>query len=177
MTGDSFVQDQLPMKRLNLIIVFFIILSCEQKPGHPDVKQIASDYFNTYAERTDWDKFLSYYDGDLQFEDIISQQKLSGIQQFREFYNWPDTGYRKHPDYPRALELDKLIINDKAAIGKGRFLPFYWYGKMWDMTQEGEFIIWLEFNEEGKITRQIDWIEYPGEILEAIGKGMQSADQ
>ena len=154
-------------------LLSYLFVSCQHEGTGSDVRLIAEQYFSTYAARTDWEKFLSYYAETLEFEDIILQESYHSLASFREFYNWPDSGFVKHPDYPKVLVIDELIVHGKTAIGKGRLNPFYWYGRLFEMKDIGNFIIWLEFNDQGKIIKQTDWIEYPGDILESVGKRMQ----
>lgn len=132
------------------------------------VEQVAREYFATFAARSDWDKLLSFYRYDMTFEDVMLQIKIFNKNDFQEFYNWPEGDFRSaSPDLPH-LVLDHLVVNDSIAVGRGHFNPFYYYGELQEWRWGSEFTIWLFFDEQLKIKHQIDFIEYPDDILEDV---------
>jgi hypothetical protein len=167
------------MKNTPIFILLCIILSACQpqatikSPTHQSsrtelIHKQASAFFNTYAERKDWNKLLSFYRADMKFQDIPLQLNLDSLWQFERFYNWPDTNFRKlTPEQPH-LEVEHLVVNDSVAIAYGHFNSFYWYGKKntpdWGMN----FTMLLEFDEDLKIRKHIDWIEYDADVLESM---------
>lgn len=122
---------------------------------------IAREYFETYAQRTDFNKFINFYDQEVELRDIVNGDEIKGRQNLASFFNWA------HPDlkmiHDRALVLEDLIIAENKAIGKGHFTEFKWgestFGPM-------HFTMILIFNEQGKITRQTDWINYPITLID-----------
>ncbi len=148
----------------------------EENKRSEAIKDQARAYFQTYAEREDWDQFLSYYAEDLQFEDAISQIHLDSLEAFKTFYDWPNPGFKKHPEYPEIFRLDDLVANDSIAVGRGVFFPFYWQDSLFSMEWDPTFTIWLWFDENLKINRQIDWVEYSGNVLIDIGKRIEEGD-
>lgn len=134
------------------------------------VEQVARDYFGTFAERRDWEKLLSFYRYDMTFEDVMLQIKIFNKEDFQKFYNWPEGDFRSvSPDLPH-LVLDHLVVNDSIAVGRGHFNPFYYYGELQEWRWGSEFTIWLFFDEQLKIQHQIDFIEYPDDVLEDVIK-------
>ena len=152
------------------IILFTSIFGCstiQEAERSEKVELIARDFFNTFAERKDWAKLCSFYSEDLQFEDIILQLELDSLWQFKRFYNWNDGGaFRKLSPEQKHLTLNSLLVNDNMAVGTGNFNPFYYHDELIDTDWGMDFTIWLYFNQDFKISRQLDWIEYDDLVLE-----------
>ena len=68
------------------------------------------------------------------------------------------------------------MADEEIAVGRGYFTPIYWNDKLYDMKWGATFTIWLFFDDELKIIRQIDWIEYSGDVLQSIGKRMEEGN-
>lgn len=132
------------------------------------VHAVASEYFSTFSERKDWNKLLSFYRDDMTFEDVLLQIQLDSLWQFERFYNWPDTGFHKLTPDQEHLAIESLVTNDSVAVVRGHLNPFYYYGELVDAEWGMEFTIWLYFDEEFKIKRQVDWFEYDDKVLESI---------
>ncbi|WP_425390748.1 hypothetical protein [Ekhidna sp.] len=166
--------------KLNSILkVFFvsaIFISCNPNSKNEAddrairVEQTAKDFFETFAERKDWEKFCSFYREDLEFEDITLQLKLDSLWQFKRFYNWDVEGddFRKLTPDQKHLTLYSLVANDSIAVGRGRVNPFYYYDQLIDSEWGMDFTIWLYFDENLKIRKQIDWMEYDAKVLKNV---------
>ena len=176
---DIDVRKQLRVMKLNFVSFLIIIslFACDtasntSTPTAPNrsqqVYEVADNFFATYAERQDWEKLLSYYRPDMQFEDVLLQLKLDSLWQFERFYNWPDTNFQKLSPEKAALEVEHLVANDSVAIAYGHFTPFYWYGQLIDLDWGMNFTMIIEFDENLKIKKHIDWIEYDDTVLEAM---------
>lgn len=133
------------------------------------VKKTTEAYFQTFAERKDWEKLLSFYQEDFVFEDVIVQKHTKDIEAFKAYYDWPNPNFKKLFPEQKHLEIEYIITNDSMSVVQGHVNPFYWEGKLWKMEWGGKFTIWLFFNQELKIIRQIDWFEYPGDVLVSVG--------
>lgn len=133
-----------------------------------EVRETATAYFNTFSERKDWDKLLSFYREDLQFHDIYLHLELDSLWQFERFYNWPDTGFHKLSPEQEHLSIESLVVEDSTAVVRGHLNPFYYYGKLVDSDWGMEFTIWLYFDENLKIKRQVDWFEYDPSVVESV---------
>ena len=104
---------------------------------------------------------MALYDEGLVFQDQLLKINYNSLSDFAAFYNWPDTNFQKHPDFPKTLIVEELICEDRVGVATGYFTPFYYKGKLYAMDAKFRFCIWLQFNEEGKIIKQTDWIAYP----------------
>lgn len=132
------------------------------------VEQVAREFFTTFAERKDWGKMLSFYRYDMHFEDVMLQIKIFNKEDFKNFYNWEEGEFQKLAADQPHLVLKSLVVNDSIAVGTGYFNPFYYNGELQDWKWGSEFTIWLQFDEQLKIKRQVDFIEYPDDILEDV---------
>ncbi len=130
----------------------------------------AEKYFEMYADRSDWSGFINQYADDLVFQDVVYGLSYDKAE-FIKFYNWPDTAFQKHPDYPKTLILEDLAVTDSSAVGRGYFTPFYFGGQLMAMEHQWRFTIWLYFNEDGMIHRHIDYIDYPASFMKSAAEG------
>ena len=157
-----------------IAVLCVLIFSCGSPSSEESNCELSSAYFEHYAQRTDWDSFLERYAADVVFEDVILCKHLDGRNAFSAFYDWPDSLFLKHPDYPATLVLKQLECSDSTAVGTGYFNPFYYSGHLFSDTMHMRFTIWLEFNQSGQIVHQSDFIEYPPEILLSVAERLIS---
>ncbi len=132
------------------------------------VRNEAINYFDTFADRSDWDKFCSFYREDLLFKDITLQLELDSLWKFKRFYKWDEEGDRFKKLYPeqKHLNVQSLVVEGNTVAAKGHLNPFYYDGALIDLEWGMEFTIWLTFDENLKIIEQIDWMEYDAGTLE-----------
>ena len=156
---------------LIIAICLLHLTFCTNREASPELKrgdkltQIATAYFETYAERIDMEKFMSFYHDSVFFEDPILEVEFHSARELEEFYNWSDTSFRKHPDFPKTLVIEQLIVSQDVVVGNGYFTPFYYMGKLYDQENKMNFSIQLFFNEDNLIVRHVDWIHYPPKML------------
>ncbi|MEM6699523.1 MAG: hypothetical protein AAF599_14065 [Bacteroidota bacterium] len=138
------------------------------KDSEQEVRNKALAFFETFAERTDWDKFCSFYRDDLHFKDIMLQLDLDSLWKFKRFYQWEEEGdsFKKLSPEQDHLTLQLLVVEGNTAAAKGHFNPFHYDGILVNTAWGMEFTIWLSFDENLKIIEQIDWIEYDPVVLE-----------
>lgn len=160
------------MKRL-CFFLFIGFLSCSTKPEN-SIKGQAAGYFEMYSERSDWQAFQDLFADDLVFEDVIFRYQFNK-EEFVSFYNWPDSAFKKHPDFPQTLVLINLTVNDSSAVGSGYFTPFYYGGQILSDDHHWRFTIELTFNKDGKIKYQKDFIEYAPEFMKSAAEALIEA--
>ncbi len=162
-----------------LQFIFIIIIGSCQPPNNVSqltrkdkVEQVAKDFFDTFAQRKDWEKFCSFYREDLIFEDILLQIKLDSLWQFKKFYKWDEEGgnFQKLTPDQKHVEIDALVVNDSMAIGYGHLNPFYYYDKLIEEKWGMKVNFILYFDKNLKIKKQIDWIEYHDDVMESVIK-------
>lgn len=147
------------------LLLFILLTACVAPDQKTDfARERAMNFFDIYKSRADWQGFQDLYADDLIFKDVIFRYTYNK-EEFINFYNWPDPLLEKHPDYPEVLVLEELTTTDSTAMGRGHFTPFYYDGKLYDDAEHMRFVISLQFDKQGKISRHIDFIEYPPEFL------------
>ncbi|MDH3648247.1 MAG: hypothetical protein OEQ53_01105 [Saprospiraceae bacterium] len=164
--------------KIAFLSLFLLItaLSCkeslnkENSTRQQQVEQKALEFFATFADRSDWDQFCSFYRTDLEFDDIILQLHLDSLWKFKRFYRWDEEGDRFEKLSPdqEHLTVHSLVVNDSIAVGKGHVNPFYYDGVLLDIDWGMEFTIWLHFDQDLKIMKQIDWFEYDPTVLQSM---------
>jgi hypothetical protein len=142
---------------ISAVIIF--VLSCEG--SNSDFEIIINDYYNTYAERQDFEKFLAFYDSSMVLEDMIYGNRVKGIENFRAFFDWPNPNFELRDSV--ALIVTNQVFNDLEVVTSGYFTPFSW-GNI--DVEAMHFTTILTLNEEGKIIKHIDWINYPEYLID-----------
>ena len=104
----------------------------------------------------------------MEFEDVLLQIKLDSLWKFKRFYNWPDTAFQKLFPEQEHLNIKNLVVNDSMAVVRGNLNPFFWHGQKIDVEWGMDFTIWLYFDENLKIQKQIDWMEYDPTVFESV---------
>jgi len=105
--------------------------------------------------------FLEFYADGVVFEDIVNGDRLVGKQALEKFLNWT------HPDF-QLLEEDALVVEEtfiaeNTAIVNGYFTRFKWGESEYEAMH---FTTQLTFDMDGKIVRQVDWINYPASLVD-----------
>lgn len=141
--------------RLVVFAVCFLFSLCVFASQSPDIKKLAQAYFSQYQKRNDFDAFMSMYSPDAVLLDINYGNYVTGRDAIRAFLQW-DAGNVELLE-STTLDLDDLLIDGKQVVARGHFNKFTYQN-----TEMGPwlFVIWLEFDEQGKIIRQTDWINY-----------------
>lgn len=148
------------MKQIILIsIISLTHITCSDVDNN-SIERIVDEYYEIYNKRQSIDKFLGFYDNEIEFEDIIIGDKIKGKTDLRKFLNW------ENPDFimleSNILKITEKIIDGNKAVIKGYFTKFQWgqieFGPM-------HFTTILVFNGSGKIIKQVDWINYSSVLV------------
>ncbi len=118
--------------------------------------EIAERFFAVYAQRQDFDALMAFYAEEAQLEDLIYGHFAQDKTAIRAFLNWEDDKFSL-ANGPPALEVTALTSDGSRVVAQGYFKPFK-YGD--NLFGPWRFVIILEFNDEGQIVREIDWINY-----------------
>ena len=142
-----------------LFISLMVILLCISHKSYANPKQLklaVQEYFNTYAQRQDFKKFMSFYAKDATLKDIIYGNDLRNKDEIQSFLNWHNGKFERLGS-EHILTVTNQVIENKKAITEGYFHQFKFNGKTFGPWL---FVISLEFNEDNKIIKQTDWINY-----------------
>ncbi len=148
------------MNQLYLLVLVSILLGCSQSE-ELNLQPVVDDYYKTYAERENFDKFLAFYDSSMVLEDMIFGEKIEGLENFKAFFDWPNPNFELKDSV--ALVVRDQVIGISDVITSGYFTPFSW-GDVEVETMQ--FTTILTFNKEGKIIKHVDWINYPSYLID-----------
>ena len=156
--------------RVTLLMLTLLVFSCALHPesANHSVEQLAKAYFQTYAARIDFDSFMSFYADDAVLLDVVYEQTVAGKANIARFFDWSRGDFKRVAHGP-ILTVSKQLVSGNTVVTQGTFNAF-----VYNQQQLGPwaFIMWHEFDVDGKITHQQDWINYsPKKIL------LGSADQ
>lgn len=148
-----------------LAVIFSIIvlttLACSKENPKESIRSIAEAYYETHKVRKDFEGFLSYYDEQIVLEDIISGGQVEGKNNLKAFLNWDDKEFKLIDTV--AIVLEDLVVDGNKVVAKGYYTPFLWGVSEFEAMY---FMTILYFNEDQKIVRQIDWINYPNSLFD-----------
>jgi hypothetical protein len=151
-----------PLKTLTVLLGLFALAACSSisvklpSIGADKPVEIAEDFFEVYRERQDFEALMGFYAEEAQLEDLIYGHFAEDKASIRAFLNWNDNKFEL-PNGPPALEVTSLTAQSSRVVAQGYFKPFSYDGKSFGPWR---FVIILEFNDDGKIVREIDWINY-----------------
>lgn len=126
-----------------------------------EIKGVVDAYYSVYMERTNFESFLSFYDDQALLEDIVSGERIVGKKNLTNFFNWDHKGLKKNER--NSLVIYDQVIDENKVVTRGYFTPFLWKESKFDAMH---FVTLLYFNDSGKISKQIDWINYPNNLLD-----------
>lgn len=138
-------------------------LLCLMVGGGSALQETAERFFAVYAARSDFEALMGLYAQDAVLEDIVFGDRKEGREAIRDFLNWGDPKYALGPS-GRCLAVERLVVSGQVVVAKGYFMPFTYDGKAMGPWQ---FVIWLEFNDDMRIKRHVDLINYPNELISA----------
>ncbi len=143
-----------------LLILALVFTTCFQQKGQP-IERIVHDYYEIYNQRQDLNRFLEFYDDSIILEDIINGDRIEGKAALKNFLDWGNTDFKLLDS--NSLSVSETIIQGNQAVIKGYFTGFQWgeakFGPM-------HFTTILTFNESEKIIKQVDWINYPANLVD-----------
>lgn len=125
------------------------------------LQKIVDNYIQTYQKRADFNKFLSFYSDSILLEDMVGGYRMEGKNAFAEFFDWPNPNFQKLEE--ETLMITDKIIDNQQAVLKGYFTPFSWNDQKVEAMQ---FTTVLTFDEANKIEHQVDWINYPNNLID-----------
>ncbi|GAB5380998.1 MAG: hypothetical protein Alis3KO_17820 [Aliiglaciecola sp.] len=120
-----------------------------------EIERNAKSFFEVYTHRNDLDQFMTFYAPDAQLQDLVYGEVVSGHAAIRGFYQW-DVGNVELIGTD-SLQVKEQVIQGNTVVTRGVFLPFKYHGQTMGPWR---FIIWQEYNSQGKIIKQYDWINY-----------------
>ncbi len=145
--------------------VFGFGQAAEQVDMKKKLKAIANGYFMAYNEHN-VDKILLFYADDAVSIDHNLNHTLEGKEEFRRVANDAFNG-RSRIYKNLHFKIFGMEQNGYQLTVRGEMQHIEWkegYPENWKFTAE------IDFNEEGKIVKQVDYIDYPADVLKYRNK-------
>lgn len=140
------------------LVAGLIFHSCSSTESSID--KIVEDYYKTFNKRQDLEKFLSFYDEEIILEDIVNGDRIIGKKELGDFFDWNNPNFKSLDK--NSLIIESTIIANNTSVVKGHFSSFQWRNAKFEPMH---FTTILTFNERGKIVKQVDWINYPSDLV------------
>ena len=139
------------------LFIALLLTGCQSTPSATiDLQKISHQYFSVYAKRQDFAALMAFYADNATFDDMIYGNQLTNKQQISDFLNWHQGEFSLTQGQP-VLEITAQVISDKEVVTRGYFNAFTYNGHT---MGPWHFVIWQQFNPQGLITAQTDWINY-----------------
>ena len=139
------------------LFIALLLTGCQSTSSlNTDLQKISQQYFSVYAKRQDFAALMAFYADNATFDDMIYGNQLTNKQQISDFLNWHQGDFTISPDLP-VLEITSQVISGKEVVTQGYFNAFTYNGHP---MGPWHFVIWQQFNPQGLITAQTDWINY-----------------
>ncbi|MEX0361811.1 MAG: nuclear transport factor 2 family protein, partial [Allomuricauda sp.] len=117
-------------------------------------------FFKVFNKRQDFERFLDFYDDTVVLEDIINGDRIEGKQALRSFFDWSNPDFELLEE--SSLVVNEITVDDNRVVVSGYFTPFKWGDTEFEAMH---FTTLLTLNESGKIIKQVDWINYPSNLV------------
>ena len=141
-----------------------LLVSCQNKQESKS-EQVAKLFFDTYAERADYNKMKSFYNDSVDYENVIQNTSIIRLETgylLNELFSWNDKSLVYENN--KLLKVDEIITNDSMAIVNGQFNSYTYNGFTFAPMK---FTTHLYFDQNHKVKKQVDWFNYPiGDLIE-----------
>lgn len=128
---------------LLILVSTFLLHACSVTDNKKHLLQnVVDEYYTVYSERTDFERFMAFYDDQAQLEVLAGKP---------------------------VLTLSKHVIDGRNVITEGYFNQFKYNGQV---LGPWLFVIVHQFNDKNKIIKQTDWINYTPRKQFLGGKNM-----
>lgn len=149
------------IKKLFALLTVSLLLSCGKESK---TQQIGENFFETYSQRSEMDKMLSFYADKFEYKNVAFESEANDPKfLYEEFYGWKDPKFKF--ESKQTIQIEEIISNDSSIVARGKTTPYTYNGIK---VKGNDFVIWLDLDKNYKIKRQTDWFDYPmNEIIEA----------
>lgn len=149
---------------MRFVIYFFLVCLtlCGCTPrSKVNIEGITTEFYEVYKARKDSKRFLEFYSDSVVLEDMVNGDRVVGIQALEKFFDWSNEDFQ-------LIEKEAVVVKDiyvagHVAVVYGYFTPFKWGDAEFEAMH---FTTQLDFDKEGKIVKQVDWINYPSTLVD-----------
>lgn len=157
------------LQRIVLFTLVFALISgaapatADEPPRNTLIKTI-NDYFATYKQRSNFERFMAFYADNAELTDVIYGAKYSGKKNIAEFLDW-NRGEFELVDHEKVFTITHQTHQGNRVVTQGYFNKFKFND---DELGPWLFVMIHEFDSHHQIVHQTDWINYtPRSILES----------
>ncbi|BBN80575.1 hypothetical protein PA25_05600 [Pseudoalteromonas sp. A25] len=141
-------------------------------PSEVALEHTVADYIEVYQERKNFERLLSFYAPSAQLEDMIYGHFATDRNAIAKFYDWPNSKLTVLEGKPLFTVEQKVVDPlQNIAFFSGVFHRFSYFG---EELGPWRFLIKLQFDKQGKIIHQQDWINYTPRSLITEGKNLNT---
>ena len=141
-------------------------IGCAAAEPAPDLDPVLDAYYAAYEARSDVDGFLEFYADSVELKDYITGDRIVGRDALREFFDWQNPAFRLLEE--GTLVVEHRVVEGNRVVASGYFNPFGWGDLEFEAMQ---FTTILTFDDDGRIARHEDWINYPNDLLQYDTRG------
>lgn len=145
---------------LLIVLVLTSFFSCGEEQ-EMDISAVVTDFYETYKERKDFERFVAFYDEDIILEDVVNGDRITGKPALIDFLDWNNPNFQKLDS--ETLVIYEQVVEANIVVTRGYFTEFQWGGTKFEAMH---FVTILTFDSSGKILRQEDWINYPSSLID-----------
>jgi len=146
------------VKLFSPLLILTFVVSCSNPSN---LSKIVDNYQSTHAQRADIVSLMGFYSDEIVLKDMINGEKIEGKPSLEIFFDWNNPAYKKL--HSKTLIVEENLFEGNKVVSKGYFTPFKWGETEYEAMH---FTTILTFNSSGKIIKQIDWINYPNNLVD-----------
>ncbi len=145
------------MRALLIVVGVLTLVGCSFFDNSPKVISLTvQSYFDTYRQRSDFDGFMDFYADDVVMQDIVYGNELTGKNEVKAFFDW-SRGQFDLLDGKDILTITRQTLESQTVVTEGYFHRF----RFNDQTLgPWRFVMIHELDDDSKIIKQVDWINY-----------------
>ncbi|MAZ86041.1 MAG: hypothetical protein CL693_00135 [Cellvibrionaceae bacterium] len=145
------------MRTLLIGIGVLALLGCSSLNDSSKVTSLTmQSYFETYRQRSDFNGFMDFYADDVVVQDIVYGNELAGKSEVKAFFDW-NRGQFELLDGKDILTITRQTLEAQTVVTEGYFHRF----RFNDQTLgPWRFVMIHELDDDSKIIKQVDWINY-----------------
>ena len=145
------------MRTLLIGIGVLALLGCSSLNDSSKVTSLTmQSYFETYRQRSDFNGFMDFYADDVVVQDIVYGNELAGKSEVKAFFDW-NRGQFELLDGKDILTITRQTLESQTVVTEGYFHRF----RFNDQTLgPWRFVMIHELDDDSKIIKQVDWINY-----------------
>lgn len=138
-----------------MLAISWLLLACVSTDTSSLPIENAEKYFAVFSKRQNIEKLLVFYHPNAQLQDIVYGDHIIGRDAIKGFYRWDDPAVKLLEN--QSLVVLQQVSQDQHVVTRGYFTPFLYHG---EPLGPWRFVIWQEFDANGLIIKQYDWINY-----------------